>query len=155
MKEIVFNDISSLRAEISDTYGEWSPPRAVTQEMINGFADITGDRQWIHVDVARAETEGVFGKAIAHGFLILSLLPSLRPPALFKIVQHSQAAHKGSSGLKFISPVTSGSKIRARDRVSAVDEHRLGTLVTTEVAFHLVDSDKPALLYNMQVLYLK
>ena len=77
MTAIAFDDIDAINAQASEEYGEWGDELVVTQEMINQFADLTGDHQWIHVDVERCEKESPFGGPIAHGFLTLSLMPSL------------------------------------------------------------------------------
>ena len=74
---IPFDDIDAVNALASEEFGEWGDSIEVTQEMIQGFADLTGDHQWIHVDVERAKAESPFGGPIAHGFLTLSLLPQL------------------------------------------------------------------------------
>ena len=60
MEDIAFDDIARLKAKISDTFGGWSDPIEVTQDMINRFAELTGDHQWIHVDVERAKRESPF-----------------------------------------------------------------------------------------------
>ena len=49
-----FDDVDAMNAAASEEFGEWGPEMAITQEMINAFADLTGDHQWIHVDVERA-----------------------------------------------------------------------------------------------------
>ena len=67
-----------LSATVSEEFGEFGEPTRVSQEMIDAFAELTGDRQWIHVDVERARSESSFGGPIAHGFLTLSLLPPAR-----------------------------------------------------------------------------
>ena len=72
MQEIRFDDIEGLKKQIKDDYSPWGPEQQVTQEMINGFAELTGDHQWIHVDVERCKRESPFGGPIAHGFLTLA-----------------------------------------------------------------------------------
>ncbi len=153
MEEIRFDDIEALRKKISDEFGPWGPEIEVTQEMINRFADLTGDHQWIHVDVERAKRESPFGTTIAHGFLTLSLLPALRSGGDFKIVGYGNATNYGADRLRFISPVPAGSKIHARSRLVAVEPKPKGTQITQEIAVHVVGSDRPALLYTMLVLY--
>src|SRR4026209_758547 len=76
----------------------------VTQEMIDKFAEPTGDHQWIHVDVERAKRELPVGKTIAHSYLTLSLLPRL-VPTLMKITGRRRGVNYGSNKLRFISPV--------------------------------------------------
>ena len=90
MDEIAFDDIDGLNASASDDWSGWGPEVEVTQEMVNGFADLTGDHQWIHVDVERA-TAGPFGGPIAHGFLTLSLLPNLNKTGDVRITGHQNA----------------------------------------------------------------
>src|SRR6266567_5376639 len=77
VEEIRFDDVEKLRTKISDAFSEWSESIEVTQDMINRFAELTGDHQWIHVDVERAKRESPFRTTIAHGFLTLSLLTPL------------------------------------------------------------------------------
>ncbi|GIW41131.1 MAG: MaoC family dehydratase [Candidatus Binatia bacterium] len=154
MEEIRFDDIEGLRKKIGEEWSDWGPEVEVTQEMIDKFAELTGDHQWIHVDVERAKRESPFGTTIAHGFLTLSLLPTLRSRSDFRIVGYGNATNYGADKLRFISPVPAGSKIRARSRLVAVEPHPKGTQVTQEIAVHVVGNDeKPALLYRMIVLY--
>lgn len=155
MQEIRFDDIDALRAHVSAEFGPWGAELEVTQEMIHQFAELTGDRQWIHVDVERAKRESPFGGPIAHGFLTLSLLPSLRPGRSgYSITGYGNATNYGSDRLRFLSPVPAGSKIHARSRLVAVDATPKGTRVVSEIAVHVVGNDeRPALLYSMIVLY--
>ncbi|MGA8792062.1 MaoC/PaaZ C-terminal domain-containing protein, partial [Candidatus Binatus sp.] len=78
METIKFDDIAALTAKIGKEFGPWSEPIQVTQEKINQFADVTGDRQWIHIDIERCKKESPFGGPVAHGFLTLSLLPAFK-----------------------------------------------------------------------------
>jgi len=151
--EIAFDDVEALRALASAELGGWGPEIDVTQEMIQRFADLTGDHQWIHTDVERARRESPFGTTVAHGFLTLSLLGQMRPPLPFRVTGHGSVANYGSDGLRFLAPVPAGSKVHARARVAAVDARATGTLVTTEVAVHVVGNDKPSLVYKALVLY--
>ena len=153
MEEIAFDDIARLKTKISDTFGGWSEPVEVTQDMINRFAELTGDHQWIHVDVDRAKRESPFKTTIAHGFLTLSLLPAMRGKAEWKIVGYGNATNYGANKLRFVSPVPAGSKVQSHSRLIGVEQHPKGTQVTQEVAVHVVGSERPALLYEMVVLY--
>ncbi len=153
MQDIRFDDIAALNAMASDDYGDFGEPIEVTQEMINKFADLTGDHQWIHVDVERAKKESPFGQPIAHGFLTLSLLPSLRSPSGFRIVGYGNATNYGADKLRFISPVPAGSKVQARSRMIAAEAKPKGTQVTQEIAVHVAGNDRPAIIYTMLVLY--
>lgn len=153
MQKVAFDDIATLQSLVSDEFGEWGPEIEVTQDMINRFADLTGDHQWIHVDVERAQRESPFKRTIAHGFLTLSLVPVLRPKSAYQIVGYGNATNYGADKLRFISPVPAGSKLQARSRLVAVEAKPKGTQVTSELAVHVVGSDRPALLYTMLVLY--
>ena len=151
--EFQFDDVDGMNAAASDEYGAWGPEIGVTQEMINGFAELTGDRQWIHIDVERATKESPFGGPIAHGFLTLALVPKLNPGTL-KIVGHGNAANFGAGGLRFLAPVPAGAKIHGKSRLVSAEARKNGTLVTTELAVHVVGNEKPSLSYNMQILYM-
>jgi len=152
--EVRFDDIEALRALCSEEFGPWSQEVEVTQEMIDEFAELTGDKQWIHVDVERAKRESPFGGPIAHGFLLLSLLPRLRGPGRGpRIVGYGSAANYGSDGLRFLAPVPAGSKIHSRSRMIDVQAKPRGTLVSSEMHIHAVGQERPALTYKSLILY--
>ena len=155
MEEIQFDDIAALQKYVSEEYGPFGTDFEVTQDMINQFADITGDHQWIHIDVERAKKESPFGTTIAHGFLTLSLLPNMagRDKAKYRMVGYGNAANYGSDKLRFLSPVPAGSKIHSHSRLVSVESGKKGTRIETEIAVHVVGNDRPALVYNMIVLY--
>ena len=153
MAEIRFDDIEGLKAQVSEDFSGWGPEIEVSQEMINGFAELTGDHQWIHVDVERARRESPFGGPLAHGFLTLSLLPMLRTRSDFSIVGYGNAVNYGADKLRFVAPVPAGAKIRARSRLRGVDQRPKGTMVTNELQVGIVGQDVPAIVYEMLVLY--
>src|SRR3954471_21350578 len=93
----------------------------VTQARIAQFADATGDHQWIHLDAARAAAESPFKTTIAHGFLTLSLLSTLIREAL-QFSGLRMAINYGLNRVRFVSPVPSGARIRARIVCGAVEE---------------------------------
>src|SRR5438128_10857285 len=153
VEQIRFDDIERLKSKISDTFSDWSEPIEVTQDMINRFADLTGDHQWIHVDVERAKRESPFGGTIAHGFLTLSLLPQMRGKATWRIAGFGNATNYGANKLRFVSPVPAGAKIRSHSRLMNVEAKPKGTEVTQEIQVQVVGGEKPALIYEMVVLY--
>jgi acyl dehydratase len=154
MQDIRFDDIDALRTKVSEAFGPWGPEVEITQAMIDKFAELTGDHQWIHVDVERAKRESPFKGTIAHGFLTLSLLPVLRAGSDYKIVGYGNATNYGSDKLRFVSPVPAAAKVHARARLVGVEAKPKGTQVTQEIAVHVVGSDdRPALTYTMLVLY--
>ena len=113
----------------------------VSQEMINRFADLTGDHQWIHVDVERARLETPFGSTIAHGFLTVSLLPQLSRDAMELRGAFKMRINYGFNRLRFVSPVKAGSRIRGRFTAQNVTDNEVTWLVTVEAE----GSEKPAL----------
>jgi acyl dehydratase len=155
VEKIRFDDVEALRKQVSSEFGPFGEDLEVTQGMIDAFADLTGDRQWIHVDVERARRESPFKGPVAHGFLTLSLLPRLggRERAGYEIVGHGSAVNYGSDKLRFLSPVPAGAKVRARSRLVEVEGTPKGTRVVREIAVHVAGSERRALLYQMIVLY--
>jgi acyl dehydratase len=113
----------------------------VTQKMIDQFAELTGDPQWIHIDVERAKRETPFGGTIAHGFLTVSLLPQLAREAVDVRGNFKMRINYGFNKLRFVSPVRAESKIRARFSAQEVTENTVTWLVTVEVE----GSEKPAI----------
>ena len=134
--------LSELPGLVGEQLGT-SEPLTVTQEMIDLFAEATGDHQWIHVDRERAE-QGPFGTTIAHGYLTLSLLPQLTPQ-LLQVDGVGMAVNYGLNKLRFPSPVPSGTTVRAEGTVKSVDEASGGaTQVTLEVTVSAEGESKPA-----------
>ena len=157
MEKIKFDDVEALRAKIGDEFGPFGGEVEVSQEMIDRFAELTGDHQWIHVDVERCKKESPFGTTIAHGFLTLSLLPRMsgrseREPE-WTLVGQGNVVNYGSDKIRFLAPVPSGSVLHSRSRLVDVEATPKGTRLVREIAVHVVGSDRPALLYHMIVLY--
>lgn len=123
----------------------------VTQEMIDTFADATGDHQWIHVDPERA-AEGPFGTTIAHGYLTLSLLPRLIG-GLMEVTDASMGVNYGIDRLRMTSPVPVDSRIRANARLARTEPKGGGVLMHVEVEIEIEGSDRPALIAT--VLYVR
>ena len=117
---------------------------AIDQQRINDFADVTGDHQWIHVDVQRAKTESPYGAPIAHGFLTLSLIPALSRDN-FRLENVKLAINYGLNKVRFLSAVPVDSRIRARSELAEatkVDDNTLNMVVK-----HTIEIDgttKPA-----------
>lgn len=153
MTEIAVTDVDAINAAATDEFGDWGKEVVVNQDMVNQFAELTGDHQWIHVDVERCERESPFGGPIVHGFFTLSLLPQVTPPNSFKLSGVKNAVNYGSDGFRFLAPVPVGSTVHARTRLVGAEAHKKGTLVTTETAVHAKGNEVPALLYKGKVLY--
>ena len=117
----------------------------VTQEMIDKFAEATGDHQWIHVDVERAGREMPGGKTIAHGYLTLSLLPRLAP-TLMTIEKRRRGLNYGSNKIRFITPVPAGARIRLRQRLLKAEEvEDTGVRITSQMTMEVEGSERPAM----------
>jgi acyl dehydratase len=117
--------ITRLREAIGVQRGP-TPWRTVTQENIDSFAQITGDHQWIHVDVERAKRESPFGTTIAHGNLTLSLIDGLREEITTTgpgdLEQIALGVNMGWNRVRYPSPVPSGSRVRATAELVSVEE---------------------------------
>ena len=125
----------------------------VTQERINAFADATEDHQWIHINAERAKTASPFGTTIAHGFLTLSLLPHLAADAVNVRGNFKMGINYGLNRLRFVSPVASGARVRARFTLQAVEEVAGGIQVTWAVTVEAEGGEKPALVAEWLVRY--
>ena len=128
--------------------GETSPPGpwvTVTQEMINQFADLTGDHQWIHLDAERCDSESPYGTTVAHGMLIQSLIPRLLSDGPNWLNGFSAGINLGSDRVRFTAPVRSGSRIRAHSSISKVIDAGEGAArVVTLVTIQVEGEQKPA-----------
>lgn len=154
MNEIRFDDIDRLNAAATDEFGEFGAAVHISQAMIDAFAALTDDHQWIHVDVECCREESTFGGPVAHGFLTLAMLPPMmRTVPGPTIVGHRAGVNYGAESLRFLAPVPAGSDVAARARLVAAIAHRRGSLVTSEAAVHVVSAEKPSILYRLQVLY--
>jgi len=152
MQEIRFDDLEALREKITGEFSDWGPDVEVTQDMIQEFADITLDQQWIHVDVERAR-QGPFGAPVAHGLLTISLLPRLKPSYNFRIVGEDSRVNYGAESFRFLDPVKAGASIHARIRLVDVREHKGGVLLTQEMQVQVVGSERPSLIFKGLLLY--
>lgn len=113
----------------------------VTQESINAFADTTGDRQWIHVDLERAKASPL-GTTIAHGLYSLSLGPVFSYSLLsFEAFTHS--LNYGYDKVRFPAPLPSGSRVRMRTKIIAVDRVAGGVQIRAVQSFEREGHDKP------------
>lgn len=135
-------DAAALRALIG------APPlvsgwREVSAADVHGFADATGDHQWIHVDAERARRESPFGGPIAHGFLTLSLIPALLGETLQ--MRQRMGVNYGLNRVRFTQPVPVGAKVRARIAVKEVgDVEGGGVQVVWDVSIERENSERPA-----------
>jgi acyl dehydratase len=136
--------IEDLKASIQHEAGvsQWF---TVTQELIDGFAALTGDSQWIHVDAERARRESPFGATVAHGFLTVALLSKLVSDAVDVRTDSRMRINYGFNRLRFPAPVPAGSRIRARVTPNGVREFPGGVEIAWGVVVEIEDHGKPAL----------
>ena len=120
MAPLTVTGIDELRDTVGRTIGpsDW---REVTQEMVNSFAELSGDHQWIHVDVERAKSESPFGGTIAHGNLTLSMIDGFRD-GLLQSSGFKLGVNYGWNKVRFPAPVPVDSKIRASIELVSVDD---------------------------------
>jgi len=136
--------VAELKGKVGQEIGvsQW---HVVTQDMIDRFADITHDYQFIHVDPVRAKKEAPFGGTIAHGFLTLSLLSLVGGEVMPAIAGRAMGINYGFDKIRFISPVKAGGKIRGRFKLKEVNERTAKEVMFRyEAAIEIEGADKPA-----------
>ncbi|WP_339844964.1 MaoC family dehydratase [uncultured Halopseudomonas sp.] len=144
--------VSELTSYIGKDLGhsEWM---TIDQERVNQFADCTGDHQFIHIDEEKAK-QTPFGGTIAHGFLSLSLLPTLSAGLLIRPEGLKMAVNYGMDSLRFIQPVRVGSRVRLQSTVLDVTEKKPGQwLIKARSTLEIEGSEKPAFIAEALSLY--
>lgn len=135
-----------LQAKVGEHLGtsDWV---LVDQDMINKFADATGDHQFIHIDVEKAKLTP-FGGTIAHGFLTLSLIPMLGASTDGpKVADVKMGVNYGGNKVRFLAPVRSGKRVRSHIKLLELDEKRPGQWQqTNEITIEIEGEEKPALI---------
>ena len=144
-------DINSLRDQLGQeiAVSDWM---TITQERIDRFAEATDDRQWIHVDTARAAVESPFKTTIAHGFLTLSLVSTLIRHTL-SFDRYRMALNYGVNRVRFITPVPTGSRIRARFMPMTAEDAGGSVQVTWGITLEREGADKPCCVAEWIVRY--
>jgi acyl dehydratase len=132
--------LDELRRAEGDELGT-SGWHEVTQAAIDAFADVTGDHQWIHVDVERAK-ETPFGGTIAHGYFTLSLIPLLSRQ-VFGMEGFTFALNYGLNRVRFPSPMPVGGKVRCTVKVAEVQEIPGGAQTMMEMTLEREGGEKP------------
>ncbi len=122
-----------------------SPWILMGQDRINAFAEVTEDRQFIHIDPAKAKASP-FGGTIAHGLLTLSMLPTMIENTLPALEGMKASINYGYNKVRFLAPVRSGKRIRAHFVISEFEEIKPGRFqLTTDITVEIEGEDKPAL----------
>ena len=155
MEQYDYSDVEALQELVSDTFGQWSTPVEITQDLINQFAELTGDNYWIHTDPEKAKTDSPFGTTIAHGFLTLVLMPKMHGTPTYEVTGYNNILNYGSDKLRFTGPVPVGCSVRSRSRVKEVSATAKGTRMVLEQHIHVVGQDeRPALIYELIIIYM-
>lgn len=115
---------------------------AIEQDRVDGFAQVTGDHQWIHVDIERAKA-GPFGGTIAHGYLTMSLVNYFLPQ-LIEVRGFAHAVNVGADRLRFLNPVKVGSRIRGAGEIVMVEEVKGAIQSVVRVTIEIEGQEKPA-----------
>ena len=129
--------------------GEWLE---ITQDRINKFADVTEDRQWIHVDVERAKAMSPFGGTVAHGFLTLSLTPYLTDtitPDKAPFPDLKMAVNYGMNKVRFPAPVKPGDRIRVRSTLQNAEEVKGSLQTISLLTVEIEGQEKPSCVAEM------
>jgi acyl dehydratase len=145
----VFTDLDEYTAAKGEHlgFGAW---HEVTQEQIDLFADATGDHQWIHVDPEKA-AKGPFGAPVAHGYLTLSLIPMLVKD-VYTVENLTMGVNYGLNKVRFPSPVTVGSRVRAGAELLEVADVPQGKQAVVRVVVEIENAPKPACVAETVVL---
>jgi acyl dehydratase len=138
--------IDMLRGKVGETLGS-SSWVTVDQTMIDKFADVTRDHQFIHVDPERAKRETPFGGTIAHGYLTLSLLAGFGYEALPTVANRAMGINYGLDKVRFLSPVRAGSRLRAHFKLAEMTERSpKEVLFKYQVTVEIEGEERPALI---------
>ncbi len=134
-------NLQTIENHIGENIGtsDW---QLITQEMINQFAELTGDKQWIHVDTEKAKFSP-FGSTVAHGFMILSFAPKL-VSELIDFQGIRMGLNYGFEKVRFVSPVPVNSEVRMTGSLNSVEREGERVKVTMNISFELKGNEKPA-----------
>lgn len=131
---------------------EPSPWNRITQDMINTFADATGDHQWIHVDVEKCNKMSPFKTPIAHGFLSASLMPKAFESVITAHPEIASVLNYGINNLRFLEPVRVNDSVRFIFKVANIEQKSTGRLYTFDCAVEIEGREKPALIGQFLML---
>ena len=144
-----FSSVQELEAAVGQR--ETTDWITIDQGRINRFADATDDHQWIHTDPERAAA-GPFGATIAHGFLVLSLLPALASDRV-SLDGTVMGINYGLDRVRFPHPVPVNSRVRSVSELAKVESTGQGVRVVTGITIELEGADKPAAVADWITLY--
>lgn len=146
----IFDSPTELAGKVGEHLG-YSDWLVISQERINQFAEVTGDDQWIHVDVERARREAPGGTTIAHGYLLLSLMGVLQPQ-IFSVNAKS-VLNYGLNRMRFLAPVPAGARVRLGHMVKSAEQVGGGWRIAAEVTLEIEGGTKPAFVAEIVFQY--
>jgi acyl dehydratase len=147
-----FKSLAELKAAVGEMLGA-SPWMTVTQELIDRYAEVIDDHQWIHVDPVRA-AHSTLGTTIAHGYLTLSLIPAMIRD-LFSVAGVSARLNYGSNRVRFPTPVPRDGRLRTHLKILSAEDGAGGAVrVTWQATVELAGSEKPACIAEIVTLML-
>jgi acyl dehydratase len=144
----MFKDFGEIKSAVGTEVGvsNWV---TITQERINRFAEATGDEQWIHVDVERAQKELPVRTTIAHGLLTVSLAPEF-VRSVMGLQGITSTLNYGANRIRYLAPVPSGSRLRGRISIKAADDTSgNGLRVTYNITIEIEGGERPACIAEM------
>jgi len=146
----VIHGVAGLKERVGSLLGtsRWI---TVDQEMVTTFADLTGDRQWIHVDPERA-SEGPFGVTVAHGFFTLSLATDLFDD-IFTVEDVSMILNYGLNRVRFPAPLPVGSRVRMDVSLAEISEIADGIQVVYHLEYEIEGKEKPCCVADLVFRY--
>jgi len=151
MAQTVLTGVDEVRKAVGTHLG-YSDWLEISQERVNQFADATGDRQWIHVDVERAKA-GPFGAPIAHGYLTMSL-SNFFLPQVVDVQGFSMGVNYGCNKVRFPAPVPVGSRIRGGVELASADDIPGGVQTVMVITMEIDGGSKPACVVEAVSRYL-
>lgn len=143
---------ADMAAHVGEVLGhsDWV---TIGQDAIDAFAAVSGDDQWIHVDPERAAREMPGGSTIAHGLLVLAMIPRLQREC-WRVRNRGRGLNYGYDRIRFVAPVPAGARVRLALTLVAVERDKGGTRIITDQVMELDGSDRPALVARHIVLVL-
>lgn len=148
---LTFSNLNEFAAHTGQSLGETNYV-VITQEMVDLFAQATGDHQWIHTDPERAAQESPYKTTIAHGFLTLSLAPKFLAQ-LYKIESVKMGVNYGANKIRFTNAVPIRSRLRMRAWLQQAEPQENGLKSIVECVFEVEGAHKPACVAELVILF--
>ncbi len=147
---MVFKKLSDLKKHVGTSLGT-SSWKKISQQEINAFAQVTGDKQWIHIDPEKAKKESPFGNTVAHGYFTLSLV-SILLPEIFVVQSVKSKINYGANQIRFTAPVYVDSKVRLSANLKSVKKRNPFHQVTIDCTMYSDRSNNPVMIAEILML---